>query len=104
MAPLDQIISTIADLGGPTTEAQRSHAREQVKNLPIAACIATVTAFAVVNASKVGLSSGAFVVWATPSALGGLALGRWIPSYRQRFLRPRADGALAGESRQVEPE
>ncbi|CAN5514745.1 hypothetical protein BH11MYX1_BH11MYX1_46090 [soil metagenome] len=67
------------------------------------ACIATVTAFAVVNASKVGLSSGAFVVWAIPAALGGIALGRWITSYRQRFLRPRADGARAGQSQQVSP-
>ncbi|MEO6772032.1 MAG: SMI1/KNR4 family protein [Kofleriaceae bacterium] len=35
MKSLDQIISTIADLGGPTTDAQRSRARENVKNLPI---------------------------------------------------------------------
>jgi hypothetical protein len=48
-------------------------------------CIATVTAFLVVNAHRFGLGSADLVVWIAPGLLGGLGLRAWRRYYERRF-------------------
>lgn len=48
-------------------------------------CITTVTAFAVVNAQRLGMSTFDLQIWAAPIALLGIGLGLWRRSYAKRF-------------------
>lgn len=61
----------------------------------IAACIATVTAFLVVNAHRLGLDTLGLTVWIAPGVIGGVGIGVWTAYYRRKFTRP-ADGAAEG--------
>jgi hypothetical protein len=49
-----------------------------------ASCIATVTAFLVVNAGRFGLERWAFFVWVMPGVLGGVGLALWQRAYQRR--------------------
>jgi hypothetical protein len=51
----------------------------------LVACISTVTAFAVVNASRLGLGDHTLVVWLAPGVLGGIGITVWVRHYRRRF-------------------
>jgi hypothetical protein len=42
-----------------------------------ASCIATFTAFFVVNAPRFGLGTTSFVVWFGPGLIGGVVIGVW---------------------------
>jgi uncharacterized membrane protein len=48
-------------------------------------CIATVTAFLVVNANRFGLGTFNLVVWVAPGVLGGVGIALWQRAYRKRF-------------------
>lgn len=48
-------------------------------------CITTVTAFAVVNAQRLGMRTFDLALWAAPIALLGTGLGLWRRSYAKRF-------------------
>jgi uncharacterized membrane protein len=50
-----------------------------------ASCIATVTAFVVVNAPRLGIPDGNFLIWVTPGVIGGVALGRTLRKYASQF-------------------
>jgi hypothetical protein len=51
----------------------------------LAACIGTVTAFAVVNVPRFGLERYALFLWFGPGVLGGIAIAVWTRSYRRKF-------------------
>lgn len=48
-------------------------------------CITTVTAFAVVNAQRLGMSTFDLTLWGAPISLLGIGLGLWRRSYAKRF-------------------
>ena len=48
-------------------------------------CIATVTAFLVVNAHRFGLGSADLVIWMAPGLVGGVGLRLWRGYYERRF-------------------
>jgi uncharacterized membrane protein len=47
--------------------------------------IATLTAFAVVNAGRLGLADHPYLLWLGPGLIGGFGLTLWSRSYRRRF-------------------
>ena len=51
----------------------------------LGACIAATTAFAVVNASNVGLQTFSLIVWLAPSVIGVLTIAIWTRYYRRKF-------------------
>jgi hypothetical protein len=53
-------------------------------------CIATVTAFVVVNAERLGMQNHAVVLWIAPGVLGGLGISLWQAHYRRRYARRRS--------------
>jgi cytochrome c-type biogenesis protein CcmH/NrfF len=48
-------------------------------------CITTVTAFAVVNAQRLGMNTFDLEIWAAPIVVLGIGLGLWRRSYAKRF-------------------
>lgn len=54
-----------------------------------ASCIATITAFLVVNARHFGLGSFSLVVWTAPGVIGAVAIAWAQRSWRARLSRPR---------------
>lgn len=56
------------------------------------ACIATVTAFTVVNARVFGLGGYSLVLWIAPGVLGGIAITLWQRHLRRKYA-PGAPGA-----------
>lgn len=46
-------------------------------------CIATVTAFLVVIAPRLGIPRGNLLVWVTPAVIGGVAIARTLRKYRK---------------------
>ena len=59
-------------------------------------CIATITAFFVVNASHFGLGTSSFVLWFTPGAIGlGLIFGA-VRYYQRRFASVPGLGQVSG--------
>jgi hypothetical protein len=54
----------------------------------IIACIATVTAFLVVNAPRLGLAMFGLTVWVLPGIVGGIGIGVLRAYYGRRFARP----------------
>jgi hypothetical protein len=58
-----------------------------------ATCIATVTAFVVVNAQTLGVAQYQLVVWLTPGVVGGVAIAWW-----RRRLGSRADRASVAQA------
>lgn len=60
----------------------------------LGSCIAATTAFAVVNAGRLGLESFSLLVWLAPSAIGAPAIVIWTRYYRQKFTPRRAGAAL----------
>jgi hypothetical protein len=56
----------------------------------LAACIGTVTAFAVVNVPRFGLERYALFLWLGPGVLGGIAIAVWTRFYRRKFARASA--------------
>jgi hypothetical protein len=52
------------------------------------ACIATVTAFLVVNAHSIGLATFGVTVWVLPGIAGGIGIGVLSSYYHRRFARP----------------
>jgi hypothetical protein len=53
----------------------------------LAACIGTVTAFAVVNVPRFGLERYALFLWFGPGVLGGIAIAVWTRAYRRKFAQ-----------------
>ena len=53
-------------------------------------CITTVTAFAVVNAQRLGMRTFDLPLWAAPIAVLGVGLTLWRRSYARRFARAAA--------------
>jgi hypothetical protein len=51
----------------------------------LGACIAATTAFAVVNASHLGLQTFSLIVWLTPSVIGVPTIAIWTRYYRRKF-------------------
>ena len=51
----------------------------------LTACIATVTAFLVVNISRLGLQEYSLYVWLAPGVLGGVGISLWERYYRRKF-------------------
>ena len=51
----------------------------------IAACIATLTAFAVTNVRFLGLQEFALVAWLAPGVIGGVAIALYQRHYRHQF-------------------
>lgn len=51
----------------------------------IGTCIAAITAFAVLNAQRLGLPPGSLVAWLGPSLVGVPVLALWTRRYRARF-------------------
>jgi uncharacterized membrane protein len=49
------------------------------------ACITTITAFFVVNASHLGLGVTSLVAWFAPGVVGGVGMSLWTRYYRKRF-------------------
>ncbi len=62
-----------------------------------AASVATVTAFFVVNAGRLGLPSGSLWVWLGPPAVGGVVVGLFGVAWRRKLspVRPAPTGAPA---------
>lgn len=70
-------------------------------------CIATVTAFLVVNAGNLGVSAISVVVWVSPGIVGTVAIVLWQRHYKRKFEhaaarrqrpvrhRPDADAGIA---------
>jgi hypothetical protein len=54
----------------------------------IAACIGTVTAFLVVNSSRLVPDSFNLVLWIAPGVVGGVGISVWTAYYRKKFARP----------------
>ena len=52
-----------------------------------ASCIATITAFLVVNAGRFGLGTTSFVLWFGPGLVGGIAIAVWRARARARRAR-----------------
>jgi hypothetical protein len=57
----------------------------------LAACIGTVTAFLVVNASRLGLGDYAVVLWIAPGVLGGIAITLLSRHYRRALGAERKE-------------
>jgi hypothetical protein len=57
---------------------------EHMSNM-LVACIATVTAFLVVNVPRLGLQRYALWFWISPGVLGGFGIGVWVRYYRTKF-------------------
>ena len=55
----------------------------------LGACIAATTAFLVTNATTMGFSRGALIVWLAPSIIGTPLTALWIAYYRRRFAGAR---------------
>jgi hypothetical protein len=57
----------------------------------LGACVAATTAFAVVNASNLGLQTFSLIVWLAPSVIGVPTIAIWTRYYRRKFA-PTSDG------------
>lgn len=53
--------------------------------------IATLTAFLVVNAPRLGLASFSILPWVAPGVVGAIGLSVWIRYYKKKFATPRLD-------------
>jgi hypothetical protein len=62
-------------------------------------CITTVTAFAVVNAQRLGMNTFDLRLWTAPIALLGIGLGLWRRSYAKRLAHADIPPHLVGEIR-----
>lgn len=51
----------------------------------LGACIATITAFFVVNAANLGLATFSLFVWITPGIIGAIGTSVWTRYYRKKF-------------------
>ncbi len=70
----------------------------------LGSCIAATTAFLVVNAPQAGLSRLSFIVWFTPTLIGGPAIAIWTAYYRRRFasaVMPNAQGSMPNARRAI---
>jgi hypothetical protein len=60
------------------------------------ACVTTITAFVVVNASHLGLGVTSLVAWFAPGAIGGVGMALWTRHYRKRFTSRDTSSSRTG--------
>jgi hypothetical protein len=65
-------------------ESKRAWWYEHMANM-LVACIATVTAFLVVNVPRLGLKDYALWFWISPGVIGGVGIAVWVRYYRTKF-------------------
>ncbi len=61
----------------------------------VGSSIATLTAFVVVNAPRLGIASFSILPWVAPGVVGAIGLNFWIRYYQRKFATPRREKALA---------
>lgn len=68
----------------------------------IGSSIATLTAFVVVNAPRLGLASFSILPWVAPGVVGVIGLSVWIRHYKRKFATPSRKGALVATASTIQ--
>jgi hypothetical protein len=68
-----------------STPSHRMHWWFEHMSSMLGSCIAAVTAFLVMNADRMGGSSGSLLIWLGPTIIGAPAIAIWTAYYRRLF-------------------